>query len=352
DFNMADQAGLFVANSPSIKPSIPFMENHEGKSLITLHNDDCRSVSFYENLEKWLKDGLNYVVMCTGDDELNISLAVRIFRLAMSYRPNMEHFVILVHIANDSDGHIAGIANHYNRLWAAERVTTKKNSNHQKIVRIDELPESPIIRLFGLTQSTYTYKNIIDEDIVAQAKDFKAQYDESIKALERRWGVKEGEVQTWDEEFADLMQLTDEYRGYSPTYSALMRLRRVQQQNIANCLHKKTKEHLAEVALGEKYKVFREHQLFRRINHINYEWKENVEPKSGVTRVLDVLAQTEHLRWNASHEILRYREIADENDKDEVRMLHGCLKKWQDLSTEKQSYDYNVVDVTLGIVEG
>ena len=69
-----------------------------------------------------------------------------------------------------------------------------------------------------------------------------------------------------------------------------------------------------------------------------------------VIEVLNVLAKTEHLRWVASHEVLGYIDYGTENDKDEARLLHGCLKPWESLSTRLQSYDYNVVDVSLGII--
>ena len=61
-----------------------------------------------------------------------------------------------------------------------------------------------------------------------------------------------------------------------------------------------------------------------------------------------MLAQTEHLRWVASHELLGYRDTDDENN--EARLLHCCLKPWNELSTRIQSYDNNVVDVSLGII--
>ena len=52
----------------------------------------------------------------------------------------------------------------------------------------------------------------------------------------------------------------------------------------------------------------------------------------------------------ASHEILGYREDVAEDDKDEARLLHGCLRPWQELTETVRSYDYNVVDVSLGII--
>ena len=89
--------------------------------------------------------------------------------------------------------------------------------------------------------------------------------------------------------------------------------------------------------------------LRRNENETTYQWT-GCQPDAAITKVLDVLAQTEHLRWMASHEILGYRDDGTEADKDEARLLHGCLKPWSALSTTVRSYDYNVVDVSLGII--
>lgn len=43
--------------------------------------------------------------------------------------------------------------------------------------------------------------------------------------------------------------------------------------------------------------------------------------------------------------------MGDENYKDEARLKHGCLKNWSKLSIEMKSNDYDVVDVSLGIIE-
>ena len=125
-----------------------------------------------------------------------------------------------------------------------------------------------------------------------------------------------------------------------------MRLRRIQTQNICNSLHKETKVRLAQLALGkEKYEEILQGNLKREDQQITYVWKENLSLPQEYQRVLDVLAQTEHLRWNASHEILGY--TGTNGNKDEARLLHDYLKDWQELTVSTQSYDYNVVDVSL-----
>lgn len=350
DKNMSDLAGLFVANAPSVQPSMPFKKDEPHRdSQITLHQMDSQSVDFYWHLEQWIKK-LNYVVVTLDDDETNISLAVRIFRLAIRYRDDMENFRILVRIRHDEDNHICDIAEHYNRLWAAEMHSTdKKKRTHQKEIAATDRLHAPIT-LFGSEDTIYTYEYIINEKLENNAKLFKERYDRAMKAMRSQSGGKEEEMQGWENEQKDLMQLVGDYKGYSPTYSGMMRLRRIQSQNFENCYHLYTKKKLAMEALGENYSILTQHQLSRKDNDTTYVWKEGAKSEDSVIRVLDVLAQTEHLRWNASHEILGYRDNGTEKDKDEARLQHGCLKPWQDLSTFYHSYDYNIVDVSLDMV--
>ena len=347
DKDMPELAGLFVANAPAIRPALPFKDQEAKDSLLRLHQMDCRSVFFYEHLEEWVKT-LNYVVLATGDDELNISLGVRILRLAIRYRTNMDHFHILVRVSRDEDGHIRSIAHFYNRLWEAETKKDREESlERQKIVPSDAKPESPI-SLFGALKDTYQYDLIVSGQLEELAKKVKVRYDESIRVLEG----SENRVKSWDEEYREYMQLAGEYAGYSPTYSNVMRLRRMQSQNYENCFHILTKQRLAKCALGaDEFTTLTSHQLYRKNNEVTYQWKSNTQPKEKVTRVLDTLARTEHLRWNASHEILGYQHQGDESFKDEAKLLHGCLKDWHELSERVRSYDYNVVDVSLGIIE-
>ena len=345
-----DLGGLFVANTPAIKTTMNRNEDEENK-LINLYKMDCKSVGFYEKLETWIKT-LNYIVIATGDDETNISLAIRIFRLSIREREDdLKRLRILVRIQHDENGHIKKIAEHYNRLWEAELKSERDNKLHQKLVSLNCKLEEPIT-LFGSTESIYTYNHIIDETLKEHAKKFKEKYDQCINELKRISNKKPDVIQTWDEQQNDLMQLTGENKGYSPTFSGVMKLRRIQHQNIANSLHGETKIILAQKALGlEAYEKAHKHGLVRKDGSLTYTWSDHSSDSTErIQRVLDVLAQTEHLRWNASHEILGYQNEGNEVFKDEAKLKHGCLKEWKELSKETQSYDYNIVDVSLNII--
>ncbi len=62
--------------------------------------------------------------------------------------------------------------------------------------------------------------------------------------------------------------------------------------------------------------------------------------------LMDVMACTEHLRWNAKQELLGFKYGAK---KDYVRLTHPCLVDWNDefLSEEYKSWDCNVVDTSI-----
>jgi len=342
DKNMSDLAGTFVANAPAIRPSMPFIKNGENPSaLITLHEMDCRSVEFYVKLEEWLKT-LNYVVVATDNDELNISLGVRIFKAAIRYRQNMDKFCILVRTHSDDDGHIDKIASHYNRLWAAYESAPSDGGKriHQSTVRVDEEVKLPI-HIFGLDSNTFTFDNIIAGSRINKAKDYKTQYERTISpdAVYK--------ISAWDDCFREIMQLDDPWKGFSPTYFGMMNLRRSQSQDYANCEHEATKLKLAQAALA---KCGRDMSIFSRMSResgtIRYVWNNGEEGNREIGRIAIVIAQTEHLRWEASHEILGY--VYDDT-KDEVRLRHNCLTNWENLSEYVRSYDCNVSDFILGI---
>ena len=356
DKKMDELAGLFIANAPSISIKCSFSkdikeDNNDSNPLVTLHKCDALGRDFTNYLIEALKDKhpLNYVVIATENDELNISIGVRILRLAIRYRKDMKNLRIMVRVHHDEDKHILHIAEHYNRLWEANEKADGKKL-HQRGIKSDANLGSPIT-LFGSEDSTYTYENIISEEIEEEAKRYKAQYDASINAQRVASGLDAGAIQTWDEEHNDLMQLDGDYKGYSPTFSGVMRLRRVQSQNKENCLHLQTKRKLASTALGEEPLTwFEKNKLFRESSSIRYTMEDGSIVPARINKLLDTLAETEHLRWNASHEVLGYVSAGDEGEKDEARLIHGCIRPWQELKDETKSYDYDVVDVSLGII--
>lgn len=369
DKNMSDLAGTFVCNAPAISPRLTFMEegekpielnkskrndenNPEKKDLIVLHEMDCRSVQFYKKLEEWIKT-LNYIVIATEDDELNLSLGVRIFKLAIRYRENFEEddkFCILVRTHQDADGHAFRIINHYNRLWAAEKVDAKnvaagkieKKKLEQTEFKRNGDVNGPLY-LFGLDTKTYTFDNIVDDSLEKKAVDYKERYEAATEADYTE--PDSDEKKAWYRFIRKRLQLEDG-GTYSPTYSSLMKLRRTLGQDMANSLHELTKRLLIEKALRKLNKDNFDFTIVSRsTKDVKFQFRG--EEDKEIQLLLLVIAQTEHLRWNASHEILGY--IYDEKlkDKDEMRLHHVCLTDWENLSDYTKSFDFNIVDLTM-----
>lgn len=346
DKDMRVKAGLFINTSPAIQISAPFAPGMtKADAMIELCDLDCRSMEFYDMLGKKIKK-LNYVVLATGDDELNMSMGVRIFKTAIRRRENLDNFCILIRIHDDDDGHYSRTATYYNRLWKAQQETTdnKKGDKPNTRVRKDAQCELPL-HIFGQDANVYTYDNIIDHTTVRKAKEYMELYEKSTRINYDKWKKDNGNRPAWDIEQSKCMQTDNDFH---PAYACLMKLRRSQGQNIANSLHTYTKEKLAAKALIRcGLYDFRWDTLRRRKGTLLYSTVSGKGISPRVLRLLTVMAQTEHLRWNASHEILGY--IYDKEGKDETRLHHGCLTGWDMLDDETRSYDHNVVDLALGI---
>lgn len=347
DKHMDDLAGSFVLDAPAIKLSIPFVPGRENpQAPITLHKADCRSVDFWLNIKEWIGH-LNYVVVATDNDELNISTGVRIFKTAMRYRADMDRLCILMRVHNDDDGHITRIVSHYNRLWAAQSHACDEKHFHQNSISLHHQVQLPLY-LFGLDKETYTYANVIDEAHERQAIEFTERYEASTVPGYRYSPDDSGKA--WIRNYVDKMQLDGKWAGFYPTFSALMALRRTRGQDMANSMHCLTKRILAETAMRKAgYPDFEWSRLTRDSKTTHYSLRSGEPLDPAIARILEALAKTEHLRWNASHEILGYECKGNPDYKDEIRLHHGCITAWENLNEEIRSYDCNVVDVSLDI---
>lgn len=315
DRDMADLAGSFVANSPAIRPEMPFLPDCLGSNpdaLITLHDMDCRSAEFSLMIRSRIRD-LNYIVIATENDELNISLGVRLFKAAARYRSDLDNFCILVRIHNDSDGRMKNIADYYNNLWAEPDKSVQQ-----------------IINIFGLDKEIYTFDNIISLSHDHKAEKYKERYEMSKPPQPKQ-------------------KTNEEKREEKPRpYAEAMKQRRVWTQDLANCYHEPTKCILRDRALkqcGLDVSDFR--NLERETGALEYRTKDNTPLNKDLERIAVVLAQTEHIRWNASHEILGY--VFSEK-KDEVKMHHDCLTDWKSLKDDNtRSFDNDVADFVLNV---
>ena len=349
DNRMDILAGKFYTNTPALR-SLPVaprgeLSQENADNSIVLHNFDARSAEFSKLLLDKIKT-LNYVVVATADDTLNITLAVRIMRLAIRYSQRPQMLRILVRVHDRSDGNIDIVADHYNRLFKAQ--------NDKETLRA-ERPDGPIT-LFGDFASIHTYENIVSDRLVREARRYLDKYNNRFPS---EW------KEDWD---ARHRRLLGNGKGshFSPSMSNIMELRRKESQDIANAKHAATKLLLAQKAfeksgkdgkakLQELRSAITNGTITREFGKTSYTFNtpnssSNAQPSTLDSQrpILATLAWTEHLRWCASHEVLGY---VYGDKKDEARMTHDNLVPWQELTEEVQSYDCNVVDVSLEEIE-
>ena len=119
-------------------------------------------------------------------------------------------------------------------------------------------------------------------------------------------------------------------------------LRRKELQDLGNALHADTKVFLLKNAMEENYdwtdfvnRYFDNNEMAQRegsCDKIKYTYLTAQE-----NNVILNLARLEHIRWNASHEMLGYVKAHDGMYQcDERTREHNCLRQWQDLDDESR----------------
>lgn len=312
--------GQFVANAPAMK------------NIVTW-NTEIFSPTFYENLNS-ICNNLNYVVIALGDDELNVTTAVRLFNYVHKHRKDLTRFSIFVRCHSDQHRkHLQDIADHYNQ----KQCTGCYNE---------------YIVIFGADAELYTYNQIIDNDFVFEGK----RYNEMYCRASNEWGNE------WDKRRTKLLK--------KRTLDALSQLRRKESQDIANAYHAQTKITVLKQVVydnGQARPGFEtlDKYLSGAISDLKFTQRQthNADGKcslcTGIIKseddmtdkeelLLRNLARFEHIRWNAAHEVLGYQSFND-GDKEcllvedagdnrhgcnETYKLHNCLIDWQDLDKE------------------
>lgn len=175
------------------------------------------------------------------------------------------------------------------------------------------------------------FANIVDDGIRKESYRYFNSYD-------RRKETDENLGSAWH------ARRVKEMKGPKGLYWNLNSIRRKEAQDIANALHRNAKIEFLRKALGS------EDQLQELASQI----ATGSIARGGTNlygggyryqKMLDTLAQTEHLRWNASHEMMGYTLG---NSKDEIRFTHNCITTWENLETDEiRGYDYAVVETSL-----
>ncbi|MDE5750899.1 MAG: hypothetical protein K2H87_09075, partial [Duncaniella sp.] len=313
------------------KAMMPGIFEGENKHNFTFYPVDVNHVKFFnEVLNKDTVKNLNYVIISIGDNDEAISLAARIFSRFRQYGGDMKKLRILVRCTDDAKVEaVQKIADHYNYGYGNGKDNT------------------PVIRIFGQPEETYTYDLVISNHLVEAGKEFHENYR-----------ILKGENETWDQR----------HKRYTepgvPNIDKLRTLRRKESQDLANAMH-----------VGTKI------EFLRRAMPVDFDWfgfmvryfKSDGRPNSDGRKadicypdlteyenmVVKRLAMLEHLRWNAAHELLGYVPNDEEASCNETTLKHNCLTDWEYLDDQSKkteetewpcdykSYDFAVADTTI-----
>lgn len=336
DKRMDELKGAFANFAPAVMAA----KNHDEQesSLVELKSCDCLSSDFYVKiLTDDLCEKLNYIVIAVGDDELGMTMAIRILNHIRRVRDDLHDMRIFVRSYRpDKEAYMQHIADYYNECY-------NKCLKEQEVL----YKNNAVIKLFGQSKEIYSYDLIINETLTQKGCTYQASY-----------ARLSGDKLLWDARRKKELE-----KG---SLDSMRSLRRKELQDLGNALHADTKVFLLKNAMEENYdwtdfvnRYFDNNEMAQRegsCDKIKYTYLTAQE-----NNVILNLARLEHIRWNASHEMLGYVKAHDGLYQcDERTREHNCLRPWQDLDDESREvtrvkhwdcdyklYDFVVVDNSI-----
>ena len=342
------------------------------------NKDEVHTVLFHEgtiesqrNVVKELISNVDYIVVCTDNEKENLSIGIALLNLAYKYRSNSEKLAIFIGI-ND------------NREYKKAQEIAKFYNECGKKDKEGNLYEFTLVP-FGSKTQLFTYKNIIDEEILNKAKDFYFEYQKTSNLLDTKEAYKcaENKKKEWEKRREEKKQNVD--KGLWNKNE----LTQKEAQDMANAWHIQTKLYLVGACCYCKDKEYkcvakeRHAQLYGCIDFVMqkllvrmekarkceedfrkshefileqiaaYEHEHNI-PAGEYQTLFENLAKCEHLRWDASNRLLGYRtfEKAKGNDKHYLQKTHACMVPYEELLANEMlrdtiKYDYNTILVSI-----
>lgn len=247
---------------------------------INVHEVDYRSDVFYKKiLEPALKNGLNYVVISLGEDQAGIALAADILRYAS----------VVGRVRMDTQEGDKPTSSRF-RIY----VRSYEPSMYEYLSQIAE-QYKPYIVVFGAEKDMYTKRMLIDNELKQNAMNYFYNYEKAVAEHQNEpFDTGKTPEMLWEERRVRFTK--------DGSLAKLLDLRRRESQDYANALHEATKKVLYA----------------------------NGAPDLR-------LAQTEHLRWLAAHELIGFRYG---EKRDILRYIHESILPWSRLSDDTRQYDY------------
>lgn len=361
DPNIENLKGPFIAGSPNIfnKTNQDFKNGISDSVTIDFHGFNHRDLQFYELLSKVAAD-LKFVVICAGSDEENLSIAVTILKHLRREGKDFSEFRLFIRAyEEESFSHLESIVSYYNKLYS--NTPFKETKEREQVISI-----------FGKTNQIYTYSLIIEDKESQLARQFHNSYKEVADKKSPDWDTlcKMVDYPTYiriQQEWKDDKWEAEEYP------EALFDILRQINENKKNFSHLNHKIDVINRFITEYNGHHREKQINLSTVYdvlVNLEnetgdkldWqgrfnaiKQVVESKDLQSENFELFALIynlcvfEHLRWNASHELLGFTYG---EKKDFKRKKHNCLVDWDSLDQWTPIFDYLVVENCLRIKLG
>ena len=350
------------------RPGLEEKVNKDGVHTILFHEG---TIENNRNVVNELISSVDYIVICTDNEKENLSIGITILNLAYKYRSNSEKLAIFIGI-ND------------NREYKKAQEIAKFYNECGKKDKEGNLYEFTLVP-FGSKKQLFTYKNIIDEDVLNKAKEFYFEYQKTSNLLgtDKEYDCEANMDAEWD------LRRKGKKQNVAKGLWNKNELTQKEAQDMANAWHIQTKLYLVGACCYCKDKEYkcvakeRHAQLYRCIDFVMqkllvrmekarkceedfrkshefileqiaaYEHEHNI-PAGEYQTLFENLAKCEHLRWDASNRLLGYRtfEKAKGKDKHYLQKTHACMVPYEELLANEVlrdtiKYDYNTILVSM-----
>lgn len=313
DSNMSVLKAEFLHNAPAVANAYN-MQKKRGRwkpnfddPLVSFHQAKYNNQEFIDLIEERITK-VNYIVLALGSDELNLAVLNDLMEVAVRKRENgcLGELTIFVrsYLYSNNEA-MKQMASYYNNLGYGDDIVKRAKREH--------------VIIFGEEHQLFSYKNIIRDEIVSHAKEYYRRYEE----LRENKKINED---IWEERHNKSKKLS---------WGIRKKVKRQEQQDINNSLHAKTKSCLVS---NDNHPVLSKEIADAII------FEEDGKPiqfntsKIAIKRLCTNLARTEHLRWNASHEMLGYI-MNEDTGCNEMNKTHNCLVPWEMLPKVTERYN-------------
>lgn len=301
DNNLGKELGEFGVDLATLQSPVATEPEFE------LHPCDVGTIEFRAEMSKLVND-LNYIVICLGDDNLNVETALNVIEFAtIESRDTKDKFCIAIK-------------------------QTKASKLNKATLDKANAAYNNCIHLFGQTDDIWKKHVISNEKLDNDARRFYESYSvlSDILNKDNGWPLN----LTWEEREKKTGEDDESIRSVS--YKNRCAARRKKAQDYSNCLHKTTKQ-----ILCKPYE-----KLAEMILTVNEDSRHCSQKCSRVQQeTLEHLAVCEHLRWEASHMLMGYRPT--DGKTDDLKKLHNCIRPYNKLIDKVKHYDWLVVKNSL-----